>query len=159
MTRLSCTNLLTTSPNFYMLVKLFKLAVLVFSLLQLLVTCSIRPRLLIFYSFSHKKSLFSKISDDVIACDLRFNPPLLYNLKSRIRLCIKPSAICIPDTSCCILVLLTHIHEWLLTILRKRKAAKYTLHCFQSKISLVWKYEIEYGRKFQYGMKYRMEDF
>ena len=28
------------------------------------------------------------------------------------------------------------------------KAAKYALHCFQSKVSLVWKYGMEYGRKF-----------
>ena len=81
------------------------------------------------------------------------------NPKSRLRLCYKPYAICIPDTGCCILVLLTHLHKRLLTTLQRRKAAKYTLHCFQSKISLVWKYGMEYGRKFQYGMEYGMEDF
>ena len=32
------------------------------------------PQLLIFHSFSRKKSLFLKISDGVIACDLRFGP-------------------------------------------------------------------------------------
>ena len=44
-----------------------------------------------------------------------------------------------PDTGCFILVLLTHLQERLLTTLQRCKAAKYTLHCFQSKISLVWK--------------------
>ena len=34
------------------------------------------------------------------------------------------------------------------------KEAKYTLQCFQSKISLVWKYGMEYGRKFEHGMEY-----
>ena len=41
------------------------------------------------------------------------------------------------------------------------KAAKYTLHCFQSKIFLVWKYEMEHRRKFLYGMEdfyYGMEE-
>ena len=85
-TRLSYTNLLTTSPNFDMLVILFNL-----------------------HSLSHKKSLFSKNTDDVIACDLRFSPPP--NPKSWQQLCIKPCAIFIPDTGCCILVLLTQLHE------------------------------------------------
>ena len=90
--------------------------------------------------------------------DLRFSPPP--NSKSRLRLCIKPCAICIPDTSRCILVLLAHLHgERLLTTLQRCKAAKYTLNYFQSKISLVWKYGMEYGRKFWYGMEYGMEDF
>ena len=39
------------------------------------------------------------------------------------------------------------------------KDAKYTLHCFQSKNFLVWKYEIEYGRKFYNGIEYGMEGF
>ena len=57
-------------------------------------------------------------------------------------------AICISVTGRCILVLLAHLHERLLTTLQKCKATKYTLHCFQSKISLVWKYGMEYERKF-----------
>ena len=32
--------------------------------------------------------------------------------------------------------------------LRLCKGVQYTLHCFQSEISLVWKYGVEYGRKF-----------
>ena len=51
------------------------------------------------------------------------------------------------------LVLLAHLRERLLTTLQRCKAEKYTLHCFQCKISLVWKYGMEYGRKFEYGMK------
>ena len=67
---------------------------------------------------------------------LRFSPPP--NSKFRLRLCIKPCAICIPDTGRCILVLLAHLHKRLLTTLLRCKATKYTLHCFQAKISLVW---------------------
>ena len=54
----------------------------------------------------------------------------------------------VPDTSRCILVLLAHLQERLLTRLQRCKTTKYKLHCFQSKISLVWKYGMEYGRKF-----------
>ena len=68
--------------------------------------------------------------------DLQFSPPP--NSKSRLRQCIKQCAICIPDTSRCILVLLAHLHEWLHTTLQRCKATKYTLNYFQSKISLVW---------------------
>ena len=52
------------------------------------------------------------------------------------------------ETGSGILVLLAHLHECLLTTFQRCKATKYTLHCFQSKISLVWKYGMEYGRKF-----------
>ena len=49
---------------------------------------AIRLRLQIFHStisLPHKKLLFSKISDDVIACDLWFGPPPIQ--KSWLRLC------------------------------------------------------------------------
>ena len=39
------------------------------------------------------------------------------------------------------------------------KGVNYALCRFESKSSLVWKYEVECGRKFQYGMGYGMEDF
>ena len=73
--------------------------------------------------------------------DLWFSP--LPNSKSRLRLCIKPCAICIPDTGRWILVLLAHLHGRLLTTFQRCKATKniYTLHCFQSEISFgveVW---------------------
>ena len=48
--------------------------------------------------------------------DLRFNSPP--NSKVRLRLRIKPCAICIPHTGRCILVLLAHLHEQLLTTRR-----------------------------------------
>ena len=89
--------------------------------------------------------------------DLRFSPPP--NSKSRLRLCIKPCALYIPDTGRGIIVLLAHLHEWLLTTFQRCKVTKYALHCFQSKISLVLKYGMENGRKFLYGMEYGMEDF
>ena len=44
------------------------------------------------------------------------------NPKSGLRLSIKPCAIRIPDTDCGILVLLTHLHERLLTTLQRCKA-------------------------------------
>ena len=34
---------------------------------------------MIFHSLSHQNFLFSKTSDDVIACDLRFSPPPIQN--------------------------------------------------------------------------------
>ena len=39
------------------------------------------------------------------------------------------------------------LYERLLTTLQRCKATKYTLRCFQSKISLAWKYGMEYGKK------------
>ena len=78
-TRLSCTNLLTTSPNFDVLVKLFTLRIKSFSFSKSWLRAKSDPQLLIFYSLTHKKSLFSKISDDVIARDLRFSPPPIQN--------------------------------------------------------------------------------
>ena len=68
------------------------------------------------------------------------------NSKSWLHLCTKPCAICIPNIGRCILVLLMHVHERLLITLQICKVAKYMLHYFQSKISLVWKYGINYGR-------------
>ena len=102
-TRLSCTNLLTPSPNFDMLVKLFNLRFYSFPFSKSWLRAKSDLKRLIFYSLSHKKSLFSKISDDVNACDLWFSPPP--NPKSWLRQCIKPRAICIPDTGCRMLVL------------------------------------------------------
>ena len=131
-TCLSGTNLLTTSPNFDWIEKILTSGSSPSSTANPGYEPNQTPS---FYSLSHKKSLFSKIFDDVNACDLRFSPPS--NSKSRRRLCIKPCAICIPETGCCILILLAHLHEWLLTTLQRCKAIKYTLHCFQSKISLV----------------------
>ena len=31
-------------------------------------------------------------------------------------------------------------------------------HSFRSKLTLVWMYGIKYGRKFKYGMEYKMGD-
>ena len=70
--------------------------------------------------------------------DLRFSPPP--NSKSRLRLCIKPCAICIPDTGCCILVFLAHLHERLLTTLQRCKATN--LCCIASSLKFLW-----YGSK------------
>ena len=84
--------------------------------------------------------------------DLRFSPNP--NSKSRLCLSIKPSAICIPHTGRGILALLAHLHEWLLTTLQRCKATKYTLHCSQSKISLVWKYGMEMEWKKIASMEY-----
>ena len=63
------------------------------------------PQLLIFHSLSHKKSLFLRIFDDVNPCDLRFGSPFP-NKKSWFHQCIKPCAMCVPDTGCCIFLLL-----------------------------------------------------
>ena len=66
---------------------------------------------------------------------------IMFNMHTRYRLCVTPTF-----TSGC---------------LQHCKGAKYTLHCFKSKSSLVWKYRMEYGRKFKYGMEdfyYGMEE-
>ena len=92
--------------------------------------------------------------------DLRFSPPP--NSESSLCLCIKPCAICIPDTGRCILVLLAHLHEQLLTTLQRCKATKYTLHCFQSKISLVWNgiwkknFSMEWNREENFSMEWKI---
>ena len=72
---LSCTNLLTTSPNFDMLVKLFNLQFYSFPFSKSWLRAKSDSQLLIFHSLPHKKSLFTRIFDDVIVCDLRFGPP------------------------------------------------------------------------------------
>ena len=77
------------------------------------------------------------------------------NPKSRVRLCIKPCATCIPETGRCTHVVLAHLHERLFTTLQRC-----TLHCFQSKIPLVWKYGMEYGENFSmewkiFGMEWK----
>ena len=119
--RLSCTNFLSTSPNFDMLVKLFNLR-FSFPFSKSWLRAKSDPQHLIFHSLSHANSLFSKISEDVIACDLQFCP--LPNPKPWLPLCITSCAICLPNTGYCILVLLTHLHERLLTTLQRCKAAK-----------------------------------
>ena len=93
--------------------------------------------------------------------DLRFSPPP--NSKSRLRLCIKPCAICIPDTGCCIFVLLRAPS----LVVAYNIAKKQNVRCnvsspkFLSYGSMEWNMEenfsmeMEYGRKFSSGM----EDF
>ena len=88
-----------------------------------------------------------KIFDDVIACDLRFIPPPTRNPGYAYALNHVQYAYQTPVAAS--LILLTHLHEPSLTTLQRYKAAKYTLHCFQSKICLVWKY----------GMEWNMEDY
>ena len=83
MIRLNGTNLLTTSPNFDTFVKFLTCGSSPCPLAKSWLRAKPDPKLLIFYSLPHKKSLFSKISDYVIACDLRFAPPqskILYAL-------------------------------------------------------------------------------
>ena len=62
---------------------------------------------------------------------------------------------CIPDTSRCILVLLAHLHERLLTTLQRCKAAKYTLNYFQSKIFLYG--SMEWNMEENFSMEWNME--
>ena len=145
MTCLSRTNLLTTSPNFDKTEKILICGSSPSSIARPGFEPNQTPSFRSFILCSIKSPSFQKLLMTSLH-DLRFSSPP--NSKFRLRLCIKPCAICIPDTSRCILVLLAHLHERLLTTLLRCKATKYTLHCFQSKISLVWKYGIEYGRKF-----------
>ena len=155
-TRLSCTNLLTTSSNFDILVNFLTWGFSLFPLANPGYVLNQPPTFWSFILYPTKKYLFSRPSSDVIACDLRFSPPP--NSKSWLRLCIKPCAICIPDTGCRILVLHRRSRDFGLggglnrksqamtssesfekkyffmghRTLQRCKAAKYTLHCFQS---------------------------
>ena len=79
------------------------------------------------------------------------------NPKSWIRLCIKPCAMCIPDTGCCIFVLLRA--PSLVVAYSIAKAQNIRSIASIQKVLLVWKYGMEYGRKFQYGVEYGKENF
>ena len=72
--RLGCTNLITTSSNFDVFVKLFNLRFYFISKSWFRAKPDLQ--LLIFHSLFREKSLFSKISNDFIACDLRFGSPI-----------------------------------------------------------------------------------
>ena len=142
MIRLSCSNLLTASPNFDILVKIFTCSSSPSPLAKSWLRAKPYPQLT-FHSLSRKNSLFSKISDDIIACNLRFAPPHPIQ---------KPGyAYAINRVQCAyqITVVASLYCHALFTsgCLQHSKGAKYTLHCFQSKSSLVWKYGMEYGRK------------
>ena len=78
--RLSYTSLLTKSPNLDILEKFFNFWFKFSSFNNILVTCQLRPQIVILHfiiCLSNRKSLFLKISDDVIACDLQFRPSQL----------------------------------------------------------------------------------
>ena len=145
-TCLSCTNLLTTSLNFNRIEKFLTCGSSSSSVPNPGYEPNQTPSFWSFILCPIKSPTFQKflMTSLHVICDLALLP--IQN-PGYIRLCIKPWVTCIPDTGCCILVLLAHLHERLLTTLQRRKATKYTLNCFQSKISLVWKYGMEYGRK------------
>ena len=134
MTCLSCTNLLTTYSNFDRIERYFTCGSSPSSIANPGYEPNQTPSFSSFILCPIKSPSFQKLLMTSLH-DLRFSPPP--NSKSRLRLCIKPCAICIPDTGRCILVLLAHLHERLLTTLHRCKATKYPLHCFQSKISSV----------------------
>ena len=102
---------------------------------------------------SHKKSFFSIIFDDVIACKLRFSPPHP-NPKSWLRLCIKQCAIGITNTSCCIFSIVDASSRAVAYNIAKYKAAKYTLHCFQSK--LLWYRSMEWNMEENFSMEWKI---
>ena len=145
MTSLSCTNLLTTSSTFDRTEKFLTSSSSPSSKANPGYEPNQTPSFWSFILCPIKSPSFQKLLMTSLH-DLRFSPPP--NSKSRLRLCIKPCPIRIPNAGRCILVLLAHLRERLLTTLQRCKATKYSLYCFQSKISLVWKYGLEYGRKF-----------
>ena len=61
---------------------------------------------------------------------------------------IKLCAICSPETGCMHLNIVDAPLRAVAHKLQRCKAAKYTLHCLKSKLSLVWRYGMEYGKKF-----------
>ena len=98
--------------------------------------------------FAHKKSLFSKISDDVIACNLQFGPP---NPKSLLRLCIKPCAMWIPDTYCYIFVLL-HAP---LRVVAYNIAKVQNICCIASSLKIFWYGSIEWNMEENFSMEWK----
>ena len=86
--------------------------------------------------------------------DLRFSSPL--NSKSRLRLCIKPCAICIPDTGRGILVLLAHLHEWLLTTLQR--CQQQNICCIASSLKFLWFGSMEWNVEENFSMEWNMEE-
>ena len=85
--------------------------------------------------------------------DLRFSPPP--NLKSRLRLCIKSCAICIPDTGRGKLVLLAHLHKRLLTTLKRCKATN--VRCIASSLKFLWYGSMEWNMEENFRMEWNME--
>ena len=107
------------------------------------------PQLLIFHSSSHKSSLFSKISDDVITCDLRFGLP---NPKSWLRLCIKPCVMCIPDTCCCIMVLLHAPFRVVVYNITKVQ----NIRCIASSLKILWCNSMEWNVQENFSMEWKI---
>ena len=118
-----------------------------------------QARFLIFYSTvssSHKKLRFSKISDDAIACDLRFAlppPPIqnpgytfawnhvhMYTRYQSMHLCIV--FVTRTFTSGC----LYHC-----------KGAKYTVRCIASSLKVLWYESMKWNMEENFSMEWNME--
>ena len=102
MTCVSCANLLTTYPNFDRIGKFLTCGSSPSSIANPGYEQNQTPSFWSFILCPIKSPSFQKLLMTSLH-DLRFSPPP--NSKSRLRLCIKPCAICIPDTSRCILVI------------------------------------------------------
>ena len=91
--------------------------------------------------------------------DLRFSPPP--SSKFRLHLWIKPCAICIPSTGRCILVLLAHLHERLLTTLQRTKVQSNKIYkyirCIASSLKIFWYGSMEWNMEENFSMEWNME--
>ena len=85
--------------------------------------------------------------------DLRFSPPP--NSKSRLRLCIRPCAICIPDTGCCIFVLLRA--PPLVVAYSIANAKRQNIRCNVSSLKFLWYGSMEWNMEENFSMEWNME--
>ena len=83
--------------------------------------------------------------------DLRFSPPP--NPKSRLRLCIKPCAICIPTTGCCIFVLLGAPS----LVVAYNIAKNQNIRCNVSGPKFLWYGSMEWNMEENFSMEWNME--
>ena len=86
--------------------------------------------------------------------DLRFSPPP--NLKSRLRLCIEPCAICIPDIGRCILVLFRLFTSGCLQ--HCKGAKQQNIRCIASSLKFLWYGSMEWNMEENFSMEWNMEE-
>ena len=86
--------------------------------------------------------------------DLRFSPPP--NLKSRLRLYIKPCAIYTPETGRCILALLAQFTSGCLQHCKGVK--QQNIRCIASSLKFLWYGSMEWNMEENFSMEWNMEE-
>ena len=149
MTCLNCTNLLTTSPNFDRIKKFLTCGSSPSSIANPGYEPNQMPSFESFILCPIKSPSFQKFLMTSLH-DLRFSPPP--NSKSRLRLCIKPCAICIPDTGCCIFVLLRAPS----LVVAYNIAKKQNIRCNVSSPKFLWYGSMEWNMEENFSMEWKI---